>query len=60
MNDAKPYMNKPGSAITQSLRGMALSHPDTIKVHFDPDFVERLAPAPSGKVAVDQRQRQRT
>ncbi len=45
-------MTKPGSAITQSLRGMALSHPDTIKVHFDPDFVERLAPAPSGKVAV--------
>jgi len=45
-------MNKPGSAITQCLRGMALSHPDTIKVHFDPDFVERLAPAPSGKVAV--------
>lgn len=45
-------MNKPGSAITQSLRGMALCHPDTIKVHFDPDYVERLAPAPSGKVAV--------
>ena len=45
-------INKPGSAITQSLRGMALCHPDTIKVHFDPDFVERLAPAPSGKVAV--------
>ena len=45
-------MNKPGSAITQSLRGMALCHPDTIKVHFDPDFVERLAPARSGKVAV--------
>lgn len=44
--------NKPGSAITQSLRGMALSHPDTIKVHFDPDYVERLAPSPSGKVAV--------
>ncbi|MXY94273.1 MAG: dihydroxyacetone kinase subunit DhaK [Caldilineaceae bacterium SB0670_bin_27] len=45
-------MNKPGSAITQSLRGMALCHPDTIKVHFDPDYVERLAPARSGKVAV--------
>ena len=45
-------MNKPGSAITQSLRGMALCHPDTIKVHFDPDYVERTAPCPSGKVAV--------
>lgn len=45
-------MTKPGSAITQSLRGMALCHPDTIKVHFDPDYVERMAPARSGKVAV--------
>ena len=44
--------NKPGSAITQSLRGMALCHPDTIQVHFDPDFVERTAPVPAGKVAV--------
>lgn len=31
---------------------MALSHPDTIQVHFDPDFVERATPAPAGKVAV--------
>ncbi len=45
-------VNQPGSAITQSLRGMALCHPDTIKVHFDPDYVERTAPCPSGKVAV--------
>jgi dihydroxyacetone kinase-like protein len=45
-------MNKPGSAITHSLRGMALCHPDTIKVHFDPDFVERTVSARSGKVAV--------
>ena len=44
--------NKPGSAITHSLRGMALCHPDTIQVHFDPDFVERTAPARAGKVAV--------
>ena len=44
--------NKPGSAITQSLRGMALCHPDTIQVYFDPDFVERTAPVPAGKVAV--------
>ena len=43
---------KPGSAITHSLRGMALSHPHIIQVHFDPDFVERTAPAPAGKVAV--------
>lgn len=44
--------NKPGSAITPSLRGMALCHPDTIRVHFAPDFVERAAPARNGKVAV--------
>ena len=42
-------MTKPGSAITQSLRGMALSHPDTIKVHFDPDFVETIGPRPFRK-----------
>lgn len=46
------FMNIPGSAITQSLRGMALCHPDIIQVHFNPDFVERVAPAHAGKVAV--------
>ncbi len=45
-------MNTPGSAITQSLRGMALCHPDIIQVHFDPDFVERVAPTQAGKVAI--------
>ena len=50
-------MNKPGSAITQSLRGMALSHPDTIKVHFDPDYVERTSPLPFRQSCCDQRQR---
>lgn len=45
-------INTPGSAITRSLRGMALCHPELIQVHFDPDFVERVAPAPEGKVAV--------
>lgn len=46
------FVNTPGSAITQSLRGMALCHPDLIQVHFDPDFVERVAPTQDGKVAV--------
>lgn len=31
---------------------MALSHPDLIRLHYEPDFVERVAPITPGKVAV--------
>lgn len=48
----RSFVNQPGSAITQSLKGMALCHPHLVRVHFDPDFVQRVAPSPAGKVAV--------
>ncbi len=48
----RSFVNKPGSAITQSLKGMALCYPHMVRVHFEPDFVQRVAPSPPGKVAV--------
>jgi dihydroxyacetone kinase-like protein len=48
----RSLVNKPGSTITRSLEGMARSHPDLIRLHYAPDFVERVAPIAPGKVAV--------
>ncbi|MBI1295781.1 dihydroxyacetone kinase subunit DhaK [bacterium] len=48
----RSFVNKPGSAITESLRGMALCHPEMLEIHYEPDFVRRTRPTPRGKVAV--------
>lgn len=44
-------INKPGGQITKSLQGMALCHSDVLRIHFDPDYVERTKAA-EDKVAV--------
>lgn len=46
------FVNKPGDPITRSLAGMAACYPDLLRVHFNPDFVERAQPGRAGKVAV--------
>lgn len=46
------FVNKPGDPITRSLAGMAACYPDLIRVHYDPDYVERVQPGRSGKVVV--------
>lgn len=46
------FVNKPGSAITSSLEGLALCYPDLLRVHYRPDFVRRADPSASGKVAI--------
>lgn len=48
----KKLINTPDNVVRDSLEGMALAHPDLIKVHFDPYFIYRVeAPIP-GKVAL--------
>lgn len=48
----KKLINNAESVVRESLEGMALAHPNLIKVHFDPHFIYR-ADAPIGnKVAI--------
>jgi len=46
------FVNKPGDSITRSLAGMAACYPDLLRVHYDPDFVQRVQPGRAGKVVV--------
>ncbi len=48
----KKLINKPETFVKESLEGMALAHPDLLKVHFDPTFVYRADAPVKGKVAV--------
>lgn len=52
LQDMRSFVNTPGSAITKSLMGMALCYPNLVRIHYEPDFVQRVAPTPVGKVAV--------
>lgn len=46
----KKLINDPQNVVRESLTGVALAHPDTLKVRFDPTYVVRAdAPVP-GKV----------
>ena len=46
------FVNKPGDSIARSLAGMAACYPHLLRVHFDPDFVQRTQPGRAGKVVV--------
>ncbi len=48
----KKLINNPDNVVRESLEGMALAHPDLIKVHFDPHFIYRVEAPISGKVAL--------
>ena len=37
----KKLINRPEAVVRESLIGMAAAHSDTIRVHFDPNFVYR-------------------
>ncbi len=48
----KKLINDPQNVVRESLTGLALAHPDILKVRFDPTYVVRAdAPVP-GKVAI--------
>ncbi len=48
----KKLINKPEDVVREELQGVALAHPDLVKVHFDPNFVVRADAPIQGKVGV--------
>ena len=48
----KKLINNPDDVVRESLQGMALAHPDLLKVHFDPHFIYRADAPVSNKVAI--------
>lgn len=48
----KKLINNPLDIVRESLEGVAMAHPDLIKVHFDPAFVYRADAPIQGKVAI--------
>lgn len=48
----KKLINKPEDVVKEELEGVALAHPDLVKVHFEPDFVYRADAPVKGKVAL--------
>src|SRR5512138_141314 len=48
----KKLINRPQDAVLEELEGLALAHPDLIKVNFNPNFVYRADAPIKGKVAL--------
>jgi len=48
----KKLINKPEDVVREELEGVALAHPDLVKVHFDPNYVVRVDAPVQGKVGV--------
>jgi dihydroxyacetone kinase-like protein len=48
----KKLINKPEDVVREELEGVALAHPDLVKVHFDPNYVVRADAPVQGKVGV--------
>ena len=48
----KKIINHPESVVREALEGLALAHPDLVKVHFDPNYVTRADAPVQGKAAL--------
>ena len=48
----KKLINHPDNVVRESLEGMAIAHPDLIKVHLEPDFIYRADAPIQDKVAL--------
>ena len=48
----KKLINRPEDVVREELEGIALAHPDLVKVHYGPDFITRADGPINGKVAV--------
>ncbi|MCP2334043.1 dihydroxyacetone kinase subunit DhaK [Actinoalloteichus caeruleus] len=48
----KKILNDPSTVVTDALRGLALAHPELLRVSTDPAVVTRVEPTPPGAVAV--------
>jgi dihydroxyacetone kinase-like protein len=48
----KKLINKPEDVVTEALEGMAVAHPDLLRVSFDPNYIVRADAPLQGKVAL--------
>jgi len=48
----KKLINKPDNVVREELEGVALAHPDLVKVHFEPSYVVRADAPIQGKVGI--------
>ena len=48
----KKLINDPKAVVRETLEGFQAAHGNQVKVHFDPDWVERAEPKADGKVGV--------
>ena len=48
----KKLINNPEDVVKEELEGVALAHPDLVKVHFNPNFVVRADAPVRGKVGI--------
>jgi phosphoenolpyruvate---glycerone phosphotransferase subunit DhaK len=48
----KKLINKPEDVVVEELQGVAVAHPDMVKVYYDPNFVVRADAPVQGKTAV--------
>ena len=48
----KKLINSPDDVVKEELEGLALAHPDLVRVHFEPDFILRRDAPVTGKVAL--------
>ena len=48
----KKLINSPESVVKEALAGMALAHPDLLKVSYDPDYIIRADGPVKGKVGI--------
>jgi phosphoenolpyruvate---glycerone phosphotransferase subunit DhaK len=48
----KKFINNPEEVVKEELEGIALAHPDLVKVHFEPNYLYRCDAPVDGKVAL--------
>ncbi len=48
----KKLINKPEDVVKEELEGIAVAHPDLVKVHFDPNYIVRADAPIQGKVGI--------
>lgn len=48
----KKLINKPEDVVIEELQGIALAHPDLVKVHYDPNYIVRADAPVQGKVGI--------
>jgi dihydroxyacetone kinase-like protein len=48
----KKLINKPEDVVVEELQGIALAHPELVKVHYDPNYIVRADAPVQGKVGI--------